>query len=93
VQGFDTRRECAAVIASAVALAKGLGIAITAEGIESEPQFAALRAIEVDYMQGYLFGRAMPREDFLRSHGVTACVEEEPAIDLRLAKSGKRRHG
>jgi diguanylate cyclase (GGDEF)-like protein/PAS domain S-box-containing protein len=92
VQGFDTRRECAAVIASAVALAKGLGIAITAEGIESEPQFAALRAIEVNYMQGYLFGRPTSCEDFLQSHGM-ARVEDKPAIDLQLAKSGKRRYG
>ena len=34
IQGLP-KRECAAVIASAVALARGLGITITAEGIET----------------------------------------------------------
>ncbi|MES1148538.1 MAG: EAL domain-containing protein, partial [Bradyrhizobium guangdongense] len=93
VQGFDTRRECAAVIASAVALAKGLGIAITAEGIESEPQFAALRAIDVDYMQGYLFSRPLPREDFLQSNRTALPVQDEPARSLIVSESGNRRRG
>ena len=66
VHGFDTRRECAAVIASAVALAKGLGITITAEGIESESQFAALRSIDIDFMQGYLFSPPVSSEEFVR---------------------------
>lgn len=60
VQCFDKRRECAAVIASAVALAKGLEITITAEGIETTAQFEVLRSIGIDFMQGYLFGRPVP---------------------------------
>src|SRR6201999_2455111 len=38
-QGVPDRRDCQAVIASTLALAQGLGIAITAEGIETEAQF------------------------------------------------------
>lgn len=60
VQGLGQRRECAAVVASAVALAKGLGITITAEGIETEEQFEAVRAMDIDFAQGYLFSRPVP---------------------------------
>lgn len=59
VQGLH-KRECAAVIASAVALAKGLGISITAEGVETESQFQVLRSIGIDFAQGYLFSPPVP---------------------------------
>ena len=91
VQGFDTRRECAAVIASAVALAKGLDITITAEGIESEAQFASLRAIEVDFMQGYLFGRPAPYDVFVQSLTMEALAEDERTTPAASARSGRRR--
>ncbi|HEY3793445.1 MAG TPA: EAL domain-containing protein [Bradyrhizobium sp.] len=59
-QGVPNRRDCKAVIASALALAQGLGIVTTAEGIETEEQFDYMRNAGVDLMQGYLFGRPVP---------------------------------
>ena len=56
-QGFATRRDCAAVVASVLALAHGLEIATVAKGIESNAQYEALLAAGVDFAQGYLFGR------------------------------------
>jgi diguanylate cyclase (GGDEF)-like protein/PAS domain S-box-containing protein len=89
VAGFDTRRECAAVIASAVALAKGLGITITAEGIESEAQLAALRAIDVDFVQGYLFSPPVPCDEFLRHHATDA--RQQAAPRQKVARSARTR--
>jgi EAL domain-containing protein (putative c-di-GMP-specific phosphodiesterase class I) len=63
VQGCATRRDCAAVIASAVALAHGLGITTVAKGVESPAQFEALNAAGVDFAQGYLFGRPVPNSE------------------------------
>jgi diguanylate cyclase (GGDEF)-like protein len=59
-QGFASRRDCAAVVASVLALARGLGIATAAKGVESREQFEALQAAGVDFAQGYLFGRPVP---------------------------------
>jgi len=59
-QGVLDRRDCKAVIASTLALAQGLGIAITAEGIETEEQFDYMRKAGIDLAQGYLFGRPVP---------------------------------
>ena len=47
-QGFASRRECAAVVSSVLALAHGLDIATTAKGMESSEQFEALQAAGVD---------------------------------------------
>jgi diguanylate cyclase (GGDEF)-like protein len=63
-QGFTSRRDCAAVVASVLALARGLDIATTATGIESHEQFESLRAAGVDFAQGYLFGRPVPYCEF-----------------------------
>jgi EAL domain-containing protein (putative c-di-GMP-specific phosphodiesterase class I) len=63
-QGAPHRRDCAAVVSSVLALARGLGIATTAEGVETEEQFEYLRTAGVDLVQGYLFGRPVPVSEF-----------------------------
>jgi diguanylate cyclase (GGDEF)-like protein/PAS domain S-box-containing protein len=59
-QGLLTRTDCRAVVASILTLARGLQIAVTAEGVETRPEFDLLRAEGVNYVQGYLFGRPRP---------------------------------
>ena len=62
-QGFENRRDCAALVASVLALARGLDIATAAKGIESRTQYEALLAAGVDFAQGYLFGRPVPHSE------------------------------
>ena len=59
-QGLLTRTDCMAVVASILTLARGLEIAVTAEGVETNAQFELLRSQGVNYVQGYLFGRPRP---------------------------------
>jgi diguanylate cyclase (GGDEF)-like protein/PAS domain S-box-containing protein len=59
-QGIFSRRECAAVVSSALALARGLGTITTIEGIETAEQFEYMCQAGVDLAQGYLFGRPVP---------------------------------
>ncbi len=59
-QGLSSRVDCAAVVASVLSLARGLDIAVTAEGVETKEQFELLRAAGVHQVQGYLFGRPVP---------------------------------
>ena len=62
-QGLASRRDCAAVVASVLALARGLDIATAAKGVENSEQFEALLSAGVDYAQGYLFGRPVPHSE------------------------------
>ena len=50
------------VIAAVVTLAQRLGIQTVAEGMETEPQMAILRAMKCDLLQGYLFSRPLPSD-------------------------------
>ena len=59
-QGLLERVDCAAIVASVLTLARGLDIATTAEGVETEEQFEMLQAAGVNRAQGYLFGRPCP---------------------------------
>jgi diguanylate cyclase (GGDEF)-like protein len=59
-QGFTSRRDCAAVVASVLALAHGLEIVTAAKGVETGEQFEALLTAGIDFAQGYLFGRPVP---------------------------------
>ncbi len=46
------------VVRAITGLAEALGMAVTAEGVESPGQLASLRALPCRYAQGFLFGRA-----------------------------------
>jgi diguanylate cyclase (GGDEF)-like protein/PAS domain S-box-containing protein len=60
IRNLLSRAECRAIIASVLALGRGLDIAITAEGVETHEQFELLSALGVDMVQGHLFGTARP---------------------------------
>jgi diguanylate cyclase (GGDEF)-like protein len=51
------------VIAAVLSLASAVGVATTAEGVETEEQVDVLRELGCDEAQGFLFGRPMPAED------------------------------
>ena len=51
------RPESIAIIASIMTLARGLNILVTAEGVETPEQFERLKALGMNFAQGYLLGR------------------------------------
>ncbi|WP_195270105.1 EAL domain-containing protein [Eubacterium sp. 1001713B170207_170306_E7] len=62
-EGTDLRRE-QVVIANTVAMAKELSIKTIAEGVEDMEQVEFLRGIGCDVVQGYVFSKPMPLEEF-----------------------------
>jgi len=55
------------IVRAIVAMARELGLLVTAEGVETEEQAGCMRALGCDSAQGYLYARPMPAEDFLRT--------------------------
>ena len=53
-----------AIARTIIALGASLGLAVIAEGVESEGQHLLLRAMGCETFQGYLFARPMPIEAF-----------------------------
>jgi EAL domain-containing protein (putative c-di-GMP-specific phosphodiesterase class I) len=50
----------AAIVRSAIELARNLGLEVTAEGVEDERAMMALREMGCDVGQGYFFSRPLP---------------------------------
>jgi diguanylate cyclase (GGDEF)-like protein/excisionase family DNA binding protein len=55
VQGLGIEREKTAIVRATIAFARGLGLVVTAEGIETEAQLRQLMALHCDLGQGYWF--------------------------------------
>ncbi|HSD60578.1 MAG TPA: EAL domain-containing protein, partial [Burkholderiales bacterium] len=65
VRGIPDDAESAAMASAILGLGKSLGLRVLAEGVETEAQLAFLRAHGCHEVQGYLFGRPLPPEEFL----------------------------
>jgi diguanylate cyclase (GGDEF)-like protein len=60
--GADT--EANAIVRAVLGMGHALGVKVNAEGVETARQLALLQLEGCDEVQGYLFGRPMPAEEF-----------------------------
>jgi diguanylate cyclase len=63
VRAIEKAPDAAAIVHAVVSLGRGLGMKVTAEGVETPEQHLFLRAAGVHSMQGYRFGRPGPASD------------------------------
>ncbi len=63
---IETSKEAGAILKAVVALGRGLGIPVLAEGIETEGQLEIVRKEGCEQVQGYLLGRPAPMAYWLR---------------------------
>jgi diguanylate cyclase (GGDEF)-like protein/excisionase family DNA binding protein len=62
VEGLGEAREKSAIVRATIALARALGLTVTAEGIENTAQLRRLLALQCDLGQGYHFSPPLHRE-------------------------------
>jgi len=60
ISGLPDDAEAIAIVRAVAGLAANLNMTATAEGVETEAQLEAVRALGCAEMQGYLFSRPMP---------------------------------
>ena len=83
VLSIEKAADAAAIVHAVVSLGRGLGMKVTAEGVETADQQLFLRAAGVHFMQGYRFGRAVTAAEIserLRSPGAFRPIDVPQAL-------------
>ena len=65
VQGLEASDAVRRIVSGLLTVARGLGLNVVAEGVETEGQKAALLGLGCPQMQGYYFARPCPAEQLL----------------------------
>jgi Amt family ammonium transporter len=60
IDGLSRSREDTAIVTATLAFARALGLAVTAEGVETADQLQRLRSLGCPQGQGFLFSRPVP---------------------------------
>jgi diguanylate cyclase (GGDEF)-like protein len=80
IRDLPGSRESAAIVRAMTSLGRGLGLTITAEGVETQQQLEVVRLQGCAEAQGYYFSAAVPAED------TPALFETVPSHTARMAK-------
>jgi len=54
------------IVAAIISMGHSLGLKLVAEGVETEAQKNILMQLECDEVQGFLFGRPLPFDEFVK---------------------------
>ncbi len=76
IDTVTTDSRDAAIVSTVVALAHGLGLKATAEGVQSNAQLAVLSRLKCDQYQGFLFSKAVSAERFAALAAQQLCKTE-----------------
>ena len=95
VKGIETCSDNKAIVSSITRLAEALGMAATAEGVETRGQLDLLRELGCQEAQGYLICEPVPGENFATADAVEAAMKADASgiLDYRKAREAalKRR--
>jgi diguanylate cyclase (GGDEF)-like protein len=96
IGAIDESVRAASIARATIALCRGLGLEVTAEGVERLEQFATLLPHRALTLQGYLFSRPVSADEMLRLLGSlpASCrdlLEQAQKLPTTLARGEKRR--
>ncbi|MBF0270430.1 MAG: EAL domain-containing protein [Alphaproteobacteria bacterium] len=84
IQGIGTNPDCGVIVSTLCRMSKSLNLSLVAEGVETQDQRNALRALGCDSIQGYLFYRPMPADELLTAAANSRRAKEIDSGNLRF---------
>jgi EAL domain-containing protein (putative c-di-GMP-specific phosphodiesterase class I) len=87
IAGIDTSPRSAAIARAIIGMCQGLGLEITAEGVERPEQFALLLGYPGMYLQGYLLSRPVSRDNVLPAIVNVAQRSQELLLSSQIMSS------
>ena len=93
VHDASTDPDDAALVMAIITLAHNLRLKVVAEGVESEEQLRFLHLLRCDEIQGYLFSKPLPADDFKRLLCDGQCVSSQwTTLRRKLHTKTKQTH-
>jgi EAL domain-containing protein (putative c-di-GMP-specific phosphodiesterase class I) len=68
VRDIVSKTGNAPLVDAIIAMAKSLGLATVAEGVETDAQWQYLKSLEASQVQGFLYCRPLPPDELDRWH-------------------------
>lgn len=65
VTRYRSNHRVTLIMDSMIHMAKGLSLKIVAEGVETKDELDAMKALAIDYIQGYYFSKPLPADDYV----------------------------
>jgi diguanylate cyclase (GGDEF)-like protein len=97
IRGIPVDASDVAITETVIAMSRGLGLRVVAEGVETRDQMRFLEARGCDEMQGYYFARPMPADQlaaYLRQESVSDdAAQRDAARGLKVVGGTERRGG
>lgn len=100
VSGIDASDRLRTLVDSVITIARTYDTLVVAEGVETEQESASVRELGVSMVQGYLFGRPVPADEFERRWMHRPTVEvvsddelielADAAVPARVGADGQR---
>ena len=93
VAAIDSRERSLSIARSIIGLCRGLGLAVTAEGVERPTQLALLAGETGVTVQGYLLSRPISADEWLRLLPTLPAAMQGHLLDMPIAPlpSARRR--
>jgi EAL domain-containing protein (putative c-di-GMP-specific phosphodiesterase class I) len=68
IQHLTTDNDSVALVKAIVTMAHHLGLKVVAEGVETEQQRQHVLNVACDYLQGYIFAKPVPKDEFYQRY-------------------------
>ena len=80
IMNIPEDQDNAAIATAIIAMARSLNLEVIAEGVETREQFAFLRELGCNAVQGFLFSPALPKDE------ISEFLKVEPDLTSRIAE-------
>jgi diguanylate cyclase (GGDEF)-like protein len=93
VRNITDNAQDAAIVRSLIAMAHNLGLAVIAEGVETDAQAAYLLNEECEEAQGFLYAKPLPATEFegyLRTRQLKSSADQRLTPDRHVQRRGVR---
>lgn len=66
IKDIDTNERSQMILSSMITIIHGLELEVVIEGVETQAQFRHLKLLNCDFIQGFLFSRPLPENEFIK---------------------------